>query len=501
MTIQRCISLILLVSIVTGVTGFGLGAFSPKTAHAIPVEVVTDVERRVSNLATITAVGAAIVGVVSHSPEAFAVSAGSAAIALCTAKTFDLFKDCDVQKHILEPVGQAILKAIVIEMTNDIVNWINSGFEGQPLFVQDFTTFGLNAADLASGYYLESLLGPDTLAALCSPFRFEVIFNLFEFQMPRPSCTISGIIENVEQMYQNFLTGGWASFIAISTQTNNNAFGSFLVRWDELHARALAKFTGEQSESQSSQGFLSFKKCVEYNEGRVDEGAGGFAVAGEAHYAPDPKFGCARYENQTPGAAIANSLFSIQNAEQDQLHLADSLNAIISALLQQLILKPLIEGLRGSSGFEEQQNSLELQQRKTELMQSISAALAQENSYGAAKQDSRETIQTILTQIETLKACSGQNLQSDINTYTELLQTIAGDIQISRERARQLTSLQGLAIAENRLGDMDELEARATETIAASADSEDVQTAQTESAELQTALDGYDQSIAACPAP
>ncbi|MBI2038817.1 MAG: hypothetical protein HYT22_00835 [Candidatus Niyogibacteria bacterium] len=500
---RKFIAALLLITMLVGLIP---SAFAPKTAYAqlgdgglgdlitimSPFGGSPDIAFAIANEAA---------DAIAEHPEEFAGAAIGALLAICVYNLFD-WEEC-ARKDIFEVLGKSILRAIIVEMTGDIVNWINSGFpEGGPLFVQDFRTSALNAADTASGYFLESLLTPDQLDAVCSPFRIEIILNLFEFRVPRPRCTISDIVENVTEMYQNFLTGGWASFITITANVNNNAFGSFLVRWDQLHAQALSTFEANRDEAQASQGFFAFKECVEYNKGRVGmEPDPNNPFNQIPIYERSEEFGCAKYENKTPGAAIVGMFNANTQAQMNELYLAESINAIISALVGQLIVKPLIEGLSDSPSFEEEQaNFQELQARRTTLLADLNPVLARENDYRNEKQTSLNTIQTILTQIETLEACSGQDLQTDTDTYTAQLQIVVADIQRSRTRTQALTVLQSRILTESKLSNMDELEAETATTIASSIGEDALAEAENATTALQAALADYNASITACQA-
>jgi hypothetical protein len=246
--------------------------------------------------------------------------------------------DC-LKNEILENIGLAIGNAALQTLTNDIVNWINNGFEGKPLFITDFEGFLKTSGNLASGIFLEKLLTPDQLNLICSPFRFEMVVNLFSAVQPLPKCTFDDIRMNVEQMYANFNLAGWQSFLAISTQTQNNAFGTFLVKLDQMHAKALEKTAGVKAEIDSGKGFLGFKTCKKYPTRLSKEG--GVPVykkdkdgipTGEIDYyedetgkpipeEPDTSAPCEEYKNSTPGAVIADKLSAVFKTDLTGLEL------------------------------------------------------------------------------------------------------------------------------------------------------------------------------------
>ena len=62
-----------------------------------------------------------------------------------------------LNKELLDGIGWAIAKQIMSQMTQSLVNWINSGFQGSPAFITDLNGFLLDALDTAAGEYIRSL--------------------------------------------------------------------------------------------------------------------------------------------------------------------------------------------------------------------------------------------------------------------------------------------------------------------------------------------------------
>ena len=148
------------------------------------------------------------------------------------------------------------------KIVDSTVDWINNGFNGGPFFVTNFGDFIEDAADQASGLVLEKL----KLTGLCYDFAPRLEFNLgAERKTPmeeRMRCTISRVIDNIEDFQRDFANGGWAGWIAI-TAPQNNIYGAYLGVSGEI-ARAIDKATHEaQTDAEWGKGFLSFKTCVD----------------------------------------------------------------------------------------------------------------------------------------------------------------------------------------------------------------------------------------------
>ena len=91
------------------------------------------------------------------------------------------------------------------DITDETVNWVNSGFQGSPAFVQNPEQFFQNIGDNVAGNFIAGLGSP--LAALCSPIALNVRLALALNQAGSSggsgssnpySCTLSSIINNVQ---------------------------------------------------------------------------------------------------------------------------------------------------------------------------------------------------------------------------------------------------------------------------------------------------------------
>lgn len=271
-------------------------------------------------------------------------------------------------------------KVIIQQLTADVVNWINSGFDGNPAFMSNPGGFFTNIVDEQIGLMIEQ--SPD-LNFLCSPYSIDIRLALaFKYRPFRKkvTCTLSDIISNSQNAIAgasingftagDFSQGGWPAFLSLSTEPQNNIYGAYLEAENELSIRIGNKELLRRDELNQGRGFISWKKCTRY----ADE-----EVAVEGGYSTDPETGeqlptaggsasadtdaagsgtasgkriCAPgYEEvQTPGSVIENSLTTHLGSGVRQLELADSFNEITNALVAQLINQVLQKGLRAASG-------------------------------------------------------------------------------------------------------------------------------------------------------
>ena len=215
-------------------------------------------------------------------------------------------------------------------MVDSTTEWINGGFNGGPTYVTDPGSYFQDIADGVAGDYI---YGSD-LGFLCSPFQNSIRMTLrYEYNMSKskiPSqCTLTGIVGNIEDFYQDFSVGGWQGWFSMIQNDSNNPYGAYYQAQAELDNR-IAKAVGlEKDQYIINDGFLSTREC---KLGRKDPNTGK----------------CLEYgETKTPGKVIESQLESVLGTGLSQLELADSFDSLINALLSQLLQKSVfsVQGL------------------------------------------------------------------------------------------------------------------------------------------------------------
>ncbi len=248
----------------------------------------------------------------------------------------------------LDGLAWMLAKMIVQQITVSTVNWINSGFEGSPAFVENPGSFFLDVADQATGQFITGGL----LADMCSPFSIDIKIALsFKYRPYTPkryACTISTIMRNMVNAGKNasingftagdFKQGGWPAFASLTTEPQNNIYGSYLQAESDLSFRVASIQGQKKDELGAGRGFLSKEVCTEKTVESSD-----FEGNVSSQLVKDCKV-------QTPGSVIAGTLDNQLASAGHSLELADSINEIVGALFAQLVTKVLQGGLGGSSG-------------------------------------------------------------------------------------------------------------------------------------------------------
>ena len=235
---------------------------------------------------------------------------------------------------VLDAIAYAIAKTIISSIIGSMINWINSGFQGSPAFVQDLKRNLLEVADRAAGEFIRGLGGVGSF--ICSPFQLDIQIALsIEYQRAREekpieSCTLSGIVNNIEDFYDGVNSGTIEDWITITQNPQAyTPYGQLLTARSAMRVK-LANEQGQTlTEINWGQGFLSGKIC------EAIEGPGGSSQS------------CVISK---PGQTIADSLNKALGAGQDQLVAADEINELIGALIGQLASQA-ITGAAGLLGL------------------------------------------------------------------------------------------------------------------------------------------------------
>lgn len=162
---------------------------------------------------------------------------------------------------ILRPLGQQILLVLVRNIGASVVEWVNSGFDGKPLFVTDFEGLLTDTADGVIGDFIEG----SELGWLCNDFSAQIRLSLaLKYSKPTREkfrCTLSDIANNAENFLEDNGGRGWDNWLALTTEPQNNVYGAYFTAQGELAQRVAAKLNDKTQEVQRNAGFLNFTYC------------------------------------------------------------------------------------------------------------------------------------------------------------------------------------------------------------------------------------------------
>lgn len=244
------------------------------------------------------------------------------------------------KEYILDGVLKASTQIIISNITNSIVTWINSGFQGNPAFISNPESFFTDVGDQIAGNFIAGT----ELGFVCEPFSLDIrsalAINYSSTYVQRNYCRLTDAIRNTENFAKftngDFSQGGWDSWFSISQNSQNNPVGAYLAAETELSIRTARGQSIKLLEANWGQGFLSWRECEEYEVGPIQDGE---------------DRNCIKYSDiKTPGTVIESQLASTLGTGIRQLELADEINEIVGALVGQLAQTVLTEGLSSFGG-------------------------------------------------------------------------------------------------------------------------------------------------------
>ncbi len=304
-------------------------------------------------------------------------------------------------KSFMDCLMRTIARAALQQITNSIVQWINSGFNGSPSFVTNYQQFFQSVADQAAGSFIQNYTN---FAPLCTPFRNQIRIALAHSYARRntaPSCSLSTLLGTNTQSLFSGKMNGWSNLLQFTTVPANNPYGAYMSVQTGLQ-NTVAGANQNAQRNISSEGFLNLQQVYQCNPGS----AGSVGQTGGTC-----PVGC-KCRVTTPGSTISATLNKTLGVSQDyltQAGISGSFDAIINALINQLAVKAL-SGLGnavqpdssfGAQTFDQQTAQAQGQYLMTQLQGLVTLA----QQYGQSEQGSIQDIQSAQTQLNTLANC------------------------------------------------------------------------------------------------
>lgn len=200
------------------------------------------------------------------------------------------FSAKDTAIKALEQVGAAIAGQLLNKLTESTVNWINSGFEENPQYVENSTSFFKNLADVEVKGVIDQI-GYD---AKNFPFGKGVAVSLIKEYVngkgdlkDKATFTLDKVIgPNYKDFSTDFSQGGWPGLQSLVENPNNTPIGAYIFAKKELHKKIDKVTTQVDKELTRGQGFLDQKVCVKRkpgkNVGKAEQDAANQSAANQA---------------------------------------------------------------------------------------------------------------------------------------------------------------------------------------------------------------------------
>ncbi|HLP86912.1 MAG TPA: hypothetical protein VK153_03515 [Candidatus Paceibacterota bacterium] len=271
-------------------------------------------------------------------------------------------------------------------MTRYTMNWVNTGFNGDPMYVRDITSFtnslernvletGINKLTNTHMAYpygtafsrtaINSYKAGSSLRSGATNFLDSLTSDLANF-ITDPNSYYSNseeltVLEKSKRandaFSDDFAVGGWDGWLALTQRDQNNPLGFAMQVSQYLGDQQTMQVQNTKDELLTNDGFLSQKRCVLWElyeaEGvpiyafAMDQSEIGKIETSESRKSDFDK--CKKYEVVTPGSLIKDKLSTYVNSPERQLELVDTINESLNALFSSLISKFQHEGLSSIS--------------------------------------------------------------------------------------------------------------------------------------------------------
>jgi len=183
----------------------------------------------------------------------------------------------DFAKEVARQVLMAVARAFLQKMTQSIVTWINSGFHGNPLYLENTDSFFKDIAKYEIRNVIDAYGYDDLLYPFGKDFALNILYAYKNTAANNAAYSLSRTINDpvLLRNYQtNFNYGGWNAFL-INTQYPQNNYLGFQMKATEELARQLRGTSQTaadkiQATLAQGQGFLSPQICPSnpnYNNG------------------------------------------------------------------------------------------------------------------------------------------------------------------------------------------------------------------------------------------
>jgi hypothetical protein len=153
----------------------------------------------------------------------------------------------------LDSIAYCLVNTIITYIADATIAWIRSGFEGNPVFVDNPELFFQSIADYELGNMLNQIAG----GILCQPFNLQVRLALLQDATrgygQQAKCTGEQAINNLKNSFSS------ADWIVATQNPANTPVGAYYASADALNARIGRRQNTFTLELGWNRGFLSFK--------------------------------------------------------------------------------------------------------------------------------------------------------------------------------------------------------------------------------------------------
>lgn len=250
----------------------------------------------------------------------------------------------------LNGVAYAVSRNVLQQVTNKTLAWINTGFDGNPLYIRNIDSYLRSIRDEKVNDFLGKISYQDPVFG--TAIRSVITQNITgktDGLLNKAMNTPEG--RAYEAFQQDFTQGGWRMLL----DPAYNPVGAALDAGDKLAQDIDQTNQTVQNELDRNGGFLDMKKCVEYAptlyesecEGQLPGERPSWCESSSAESLGDRQ--CLTYETVTPGSVISAQINEVTTSPVRQLEQADQINEVFGAFFDQLLNRLFANGLASLS--------------------------------------------------------------------------------------------------------------------------------------------------------
>ena len=241
-----------------------------------------------------------------------------------------------------DAIAYCIGNALITYVADSVTNWINSGFNGNPSFVDNPSQFFSDIADQTAGSFVQNLIQGATGINICEPFRISVGLSTLDGYNSnfgsQSSCTLQEASENM----QGFLSGdpefySVDAMYAATQNPANNYWGSTIMANNELNLQIYTESTLARDMLQRNGGYRDVQDC-QYS----------YTYDAQGNQIATPVPGTCK--TTVTGADVQKAGQDSRNMANLRLVAATKFDQVVTALVNQLIKVALNKLLTTSSG-------------------------------------------------------------------------------------------------------------------------------------------------------
>lgn len=227
-------------------------------------------------------------------------------------------------ENCLNGIATTLVKNQLTAMTKYTMNWITTGFNGDPMYVRDVDSYmdSLTTAILKK----ENDLFKDPANADAYPYgRDYAIGQINAYKAGKD--TLGSMKQDLtnyltpgatpDSFARDFTQGGWNGWLAFTQHSENNPLGFTVDATAQLNKKKNTAVSNAQAELARNGGVFDQKKCIQQSK--------------------TPPFDCVRYETVTPGSVIKTKIDTYINSPERQIELSKTLNDGLNSLFSILI--------------------------------------------------------------------------------------------------------------------------------------------------------------------